>query len=200
MNMHRDTALLLKKNASCFGIFLLALFMCLGSSCENDIEKVSLVTGKEKLPVETSTDLEILYSDSSRVKVKVNAPMLTRFGGEKPVTELAKGVKVEFYDENLNVTSTLTANYALRKDNESVMEARNNVVVINVKGEKLNTEHLVWDEKTSRIYSDEFVKITTPDKIIFGDGFEANQDFTNYKIFKIKGTITINKDEHTKDS
>ena len=36
-----------------------------------------------------------------------------------------------------------------------------------------------------------FVKITTADEIIFGDGFESNQDFTKYKIFKIRGTISL---------
>ncbi|MBL0341045.1 MAG: LPS export ABC transporter periplasmic protein LptC [Bacteroidetes bacterium] len=171
--------------------------MCVGSSCENDIEKVSLVTGKKAFPVETSKGLEILYSDSSKVKVKITAPEMNRFQGEKPITEMPKGVDVEFYDEQMRVNSRLTSKYALRKESENVMEAKNDVVVINAKGEKLNTEHLVWDEKNAKIYSKEFVKITTKDKIIFGNGFEANQDFTNYKIFNIKGTITINKDEHT---
>jgi len=169
------------------------------TGCENDIEKVTLVTGKKSLPVETSEGLTILYSDSSRVKVKITTPKLVRLGSENPVTELPQGMLVEFYDENMNVNSTLKAKYALRKDLENIMEAKNDVVVVNAKGEKLNTEHLIWNEKTSKIYSDEFVKITTPDKIIYGNGFEANQDFTSYKIFNIKGTITINKDERAKN-
>lgn len=80
------------------------------------------------------------------------------------------------------------------------MEARKNVSVINQKGERLNTEHLVWDERSEKLTSDEFVKITTKDEIIFGNGFEANQDFTKYKIFNIKGTISINNEIHAKDS
>ena len=185
------------KKAGFSVFFILFLFITILVSCENDIEKVSLVTGKDSLASETSEGLEILYSDSSKVKVKITAPELNRFGGEKPLTELPKGVNVEFYDDKLKVNSTLTSKYALRKESENIMEVRNDVVVVNAKGEKLNTEHLVWDEKAAKIYSKEFVKITTKDKIIFGNGFEANQDFTNYKIFNIKGTITINKDEHT---
>lgn len=185
------------KKAGFPGFFVLALFVITCAGCENDIEKISLVTGKQALPVEMSKGLQILYSDSSRVKVKINAPELNRFDGEKPITELPEGVHVEFYDANMKVTSTLTSKYALRKDLENVMEAKDDVVVVNEKGEKLNTELLIWDEKTAKIYSTEFVKITTPDKIIFGNGFEANQNFTNYKIFQIKGTITINQDEHT---
>ena len=69
--------------------------------------------------------------------------------------------------------------------------AKNDVVVVNQKGEQLNTEKLLWDENTGKIYSDEFVKITTPDEIIMGKGFEANQDFSKYKIFKVTGNITV---------
>ena len=176
-------------------IFLLILYTWVLSACENDIEKITLVTGKKKDPVETSEGLTILYSDSARVKVKITAPKLVRYDTEKPYTELPAGVHVEFYDQAMLITSTLDAKYALRKDTESVMEAKNDVVVVNTKGEKLNTEHLIWNEKTAKISSDKFVKITTADKIIYGNGFEANQDFTSYKIFNIKGTITINKDE-----
>lgn len=177
-------------------LFFLVLFPVVLSGCENDLEKVNLVTGKKVLPVESSSGLTILYSDSGKVKVKISAPEMNRFATDSPYTELPAGVKVEFFGQDQKVSSTLTSNHAIRKDREFVTEARGDVVVVNEKGEKLNTELLIWDERTSKIFSSEFVKISTPDKIIFGNGFEANQDFTNYKIFNIKGTITIDKDEH----
>lgn len=190
-------SLIVDKKAGVPGIFLLVLYIIVFVSCENDIEKVTLVTDKKILPVETSTKLTILYSDSAKIKVKITTPSLQRFNTKEPYTEMPQGVHVEFYDNEMKVKSTLDAKYALRKDVENVMEAKNDVVVVNEKNEKLNTEHLIWDEKTSKIYSKEFVKITTPDKIIYGNGFEANQDFTSYKIFNIKGVITINKNERT---
>jgi LPS export ABC transporter protein LptC len=181
------------------GFFILALLGFLLSGCENDLEKVKLVTDHSKEAVETSEKLEILYSDSAKVKLKLTAPLLERYHGEKPYTELKKGVKVEFYDDDMNVISQLTAGYAKRLDAESMMEARTNVVIVNQKGEKLNTEKLIWNERTAKIYSDAFVRITTADKVIFGNGFEADQDFTNYRIYKIKGTINITRDEYTEN-
>ena len=71
------------------------------------------------------------------------------------------------------------------------MEAKRNVVVVNEKGEKLNTEHLIWEEEGDRITSDAFVKITTADEILMGEGLESNQSFTKYRIKKIKGTIRL---------
>jgi len=64
-------------------------------------------------------------------------------------------------------------------------------VVVNEKNEKLNTEKLEWDEQTGKLYSDQFVKITTPEEIIMGTGFEADQNFNSYRIFKVTGTITV---------
>lgn len=177
---------------------ILVLFVLFFTSCENDLDKVNQVTAKNTDPVEQGTNVEILYSDSAKMRVKVNAAELKRFVTPKPLVEMPKGVHVQFYDDSLNVTSTLTSKYAIRKESEQIMEAKNDVVVVNSKGEKLNTEHLIWDEKTRKIYSKEFVKITTEDEIIFGNGFESNEDFSKYKIFNIKGTITINKDEHAK--
>lgn len=104
---------------------------------------------------------------------------------------MPQGIEVLFYDTLMNVSSKLTSNYAIHKVKEQKMEAKSQVVVINEKGEKLETEHLVWEEKIGKIYSQEFVKITTEDEIIMGEGFEANQDFTKYKIHKIKGIINL---------
>jgi len=71
------------------------------------------------------------------------------------------------------------------------MEARNNVVVENTSGDKLETEHLIWDQKEDRIFSDVFTRITSPDRVIFGDGFESNQDFSKYRIRKVRGIIDL---------
>lgn len=74
------------------------------------------------------------------------------------------------------------------------MEAKDNVVVINDKGERLNTEHLVWDKKTGKITSDVFVEITTENEVIMGEGLVSNQSFTEYKILKTRGIINIDND------
>ncbi|MEP7170002.1 MAG: LPS export ABC transporter periplasmic protein LptC [Bacteroidota bacterium] len=180
--------------------YALALIAVIFYSCVNDKSKVDLVTKKINLPVETATDISVLYSDSAKVKAKLTAPLMNHFTAPKSYFEMPKGVDLKFYDDTLNVISTLTANYAINREEENIMEARNNVVVVNKKGEMLNTEHLIWNQKTKKIYSNEFAKITTKDEIIYGNGFEANEDFTKYKINKVKGTLSANKEKHAPDS
>lgn len=164
-------------------------------SCVNDVEQVESLTKQEKIPINKGRNVELIYSEKSDVKVKVTAPLMEEYGTEEnKYIEMREGIKVLFYDSLVQVISTLTSNYAIHRVGERVMEAKDDVVVINDKGEKLNTEHLIWNEDSAKIYSDEFVKITTQDEIIMGEGMEANQDFSKWKIHKIKGTINIKEE------
>ena len=167
--------------------FLIFLFPVVLFSCETDLEKVNLLSSIDNLPVETTMDAEILYSDSAKVKMKLTAPVWNRYAEKNPRIELPKGVHIILYEDSLTVKSTLTANYAVRYEEKKLMEANGNVIVVNERGECLNTEHLIWNEASRKIYTKEFVKITTADEVIFGDGLESNEDFSKYKITNIKG-------------
>ena len=65
------------------------------------------------------------------------------------------------------------------------------IKVKNVNGDLLETEHLIWNEKKEIVYTEEFVKITTKNEVIYGKGLVSNQDFTKYTIKKISGTIML---------
>ena len=184
----RTCALLWLRNS------LLFVFLgCVFCSCENNQEEVKRITQVNTEPLETIKGLETFYSDSGRVKVRVMAPELLKKTHPEPVTELPKGVNIDFYDQDMKVEARLTSCYAIHHENERKWEAKNDVVVVNQKGEQLNTELLVWDERAEKLISNEQVKITTREEIIYGRGFEANQDFSRYKIFNVSGRITVKK-------
>ncbi len=174
-------------------IKLFSLGILFFTSCENDIEKVNLLKAKKKLPIETAKTVEIIYSDSALMKAKLQTRVLEHYTGKPPYVEMPLGVRMFFYDGDEKVNSTLTSKYArvLQYPDNNIMEARKDVVVVNEKNETLNTEHLTWNQKEEKIVSDAFVKITTKDEIIMGDGLESNQNFTKYKIKKIRGTINL---------
>ena len=104
--------------------FIFVLISLLILSCENDIEKVNLITQRSNAPTETGKGLEILYSDSAPIKVKITTPELNRFQTPAPHTELPKGVHVDFYNDEMKVTSTLTSKYALRKEVSTAWRSR----------------------------------------------------------------------------
>ncbi len=155
---------------------------------------VKKIASQKEASAETGKDVEVLYSDQGKIKAKLRAPTLSRFHVKDSYTEMPDGLKLLFFDADGKVNSQLTAGYGISYDKSSQMIARNNVEAINIYGDKLNTEELIWNQQTQKISSDKFVKITTKDEIIFGDGFESNQDLTNYTIRKIRGTIRLNQD------
>lgn len=162
-------------------------------ACSNDLERVREIglQDTEQYPVETIKDCEIIYSDSAKVRVVLNATHMDRFVGEEPHVVFSKGVRVQFLNPDGEKESELTADYAIIDEQKHLMEAKRAVKVQNVNGDLLETEHLIWDEEAAEVSTNEFVKITTQDEVIYGEGLVANQDFTKYTIKKIKGTIAI---------
>ena len=106
-----------------------------------------------------------------------------------------KGIDVSFYSDGINIQSPLQANYAIKKTKTDITEIKENVILKNFKGEQLNTEHLIWDEKNAILKSDKEVTIITQKEIIKGTGFEADQEFDSYKINNITGSILLNENE-----
>ncbi len=176
---------------------ILSVLAALLTACENDIAVVNSVAAvaKEKAaPSESSKNVELYYSDSAVIRTKLITPLINHFLGEKPYYEMPQGMDAIFYDRNRKVQTKLTANYGIGYDNENGMEhmeAKGNVIVVNEKGDRLNTEHLIWNAVTKKIYNDEFVKITTKDEVIWGDGIDADQDFSKYEIKHVKGTVDV---------
>jgi LPS export ABC transporter protein LptC len=110
---------------------------------------------------------------------------------------MKKGLKIIFYDENLMPQSTLTAKYGKYFENNQNMLIRDSVRIENNKLEVLETEELIWNSKLQKFYTEKFVKISSPIQVIFGDGMEANQNFTEYKITNVKGVIGVNKNAYS---
>jgi LPS export ABC transporter protein LptC len=176
----------------CFFIMATVLGM---ASCENNLNTVTLVTSEDKTPLEVENNASIFYNDSAKTKFHLTSPRIEVYGGSDPYYLFSKGVSIDFYDDSAKVNGHLDANYAIRHENSKLMEADNNVSVLNRKGERLNTEQLFWDENRHKIYTNKFVRIKTAKEIIYGDGLTSNEDFTQYKITNIRGTIQLDNPE-----
>jgi LPS export ABC transporter protein LptC len=173
-----------------FPALVLAMLVC---ACgNNNFEKIRVLEKEKDLPVERGVNVAINYTDSGYIKVRVYAPLLERYNNEeKSQAEMKKGITAYFYNRQKRISSYLKAKYAIRDERARMMTARNDVIVVNNKGDTLRTEELKWDEKTDKIFSDKFVRITTPDHIILGTGLESNPEFTRYRVFNITGVMSL---------
>ena len=161
------------------------------------MKEVMTLPKKELRPSQIGDSVTLLYSDSTQLKVvlKANRMLIFNKNVTEPYTLLPKGLFVTFFDDQEKVSATLKANYGIRYEIKKQMEAKYAVELINKDGTKLETEKLIWNEVTQRIYTDAFVKITNRKEIIMGTGMESNQDFTKYEIKHVTGQIQINTDE-----
>ena len=174
--------------------FTIAIFFL--GSCQNDVEQVHKLTHDEDFPLKVQYDVHFEYSDSARKKIDIQALEAADYTHkEPPYIEFPKSISVIFYDKQGNQEAFMKANYAKYLPKENRWNARGNVVVINSKNEELNSEELIWNEKTGKIYSDKFVKIITEESVLTGDGFEADQNFEKWSINKSSGTIDIVENE-----
>ncbi len=164
-------------------------------SCENDISVVQALQIDETLPIETSYTITSEIVDSGKVRIKIKSPQVDRYEGELEYVEMKKGIDVQFFDSIGKVTSSLKANYAKNIPTDHIIIAKYNVIATNQNGEKLYTEELIWDQNTKKIYSNVAVKVISPDKVIFGDGMVADENFENWVIKNPRGDIEADLEE-----
>ena len=166
-------------------------------ACKNDIKEVNALAEREKRPDMTGENLELVYSDSARIKYRVLAPEYIKVNREKEkYEEFPKGIHVLSYDPAGKMIGSIKAKYAKKLEDEMLWEARNEVVIINAEGKKLETELLYWDMKKELIYSDRYVKLSADGQIIEGNnGFHSDQNL-NHPVFEnISGSIEVEKQQ-----
>lgn len=179
---------LLVKNICIAALFLGAAILL--SACENDIEKIKAFSSAENLPVLEAKNFKTLSTDSGQIRLFLKTPKLLSFENDGVTYyEFPEGMELVKYDENKQIISSLTADYAKQFVKEKRWEAKNNVIATNAQGDTLKTEHLIWDEEKEKIYTEEYVKIIRKDQIITGIGFTSDQSLQNWKIKNPKGTL-----------
>ncbi len=177
--------IIFKNIAILFGV---AMFF----SCQTtDLETIDSLTRQDESPIESATDVQLVYSSHATIRMIMEAPQMDRYNHEESLLELPQGIEVVFYDSLGNITSTLSARYAIHYVEQQIIEAENDVVVVNENNEKLNTERLIWDRKKGIIYSENFVKITTGDEVLYGEGMEADERFSQWEIINPRGTFSV---------
>ena len=149
------------------------------------------------IPSAIYTDYEIIYNDSGLTQVKISGDTLEQYnsdGTSEAQDKMKDSVHLWFYDDNMVVKSELIADNAIRNRATGYMEAFGNVIVYNSKGERLNTEHLIWDERKGQILSNDTVVITKKNQTIKGKGLVSDQNFINYEIKNVVGNINIERE------
>ena len=186
------------RNIFAYTIIIATLIFFVCGGCENDIEKVTRLTEGSKHPRIIGTNIEVIFSDSAKVKAQIQAPEFRQFQDvEKPYMEFPKGIEVYFYNDSLKIESKLRADYTIYYNEEKLWHATGDVQAVNLdNGDRLNTEELFWDEEKELIYSNTFTRIQNQDGTWYGkNGFESHRNLNNWKLKGSSGTVNV-RDEN----
>jgi len=165
-------------------------------SCENSLETIKTITQEDTLAALQAFNVDYTRSDTGKIQVRLISPLMEKYGGNDAYTVFPEGFEVMFYDSTGSISSSIRANYGIMYEKSKNMRARNDVVVKNFENnEQLFTENLFWDRKKKIIRSGTFVKIVTPDKVIYGDSLSANESFRSREIFNIRGELEFEDED-----
>lgn len=170
------------------------IFIAFTACNEADVKKVEALTRNTNLPVETAKNVEFTFSDSAILKARIITPCTERYATERPYLLMPKGLNVTFYDNQGTANAFMRADYGIRYLNDYIIEVKKNVMVVNLKGDTLTSEHLIWDERKEKVYSKTFVRVKTADEIIKSEGFESDPYFSHYTFYNIKGIISLKEE------
>ena len=180
------------------------IFFLIG--CENSQRELDKVS-KKQLAVEEAKDVESYLSQSGIVKARLTAPVMIRYTADSPRVEFPSTMHTEFFldpekrmpsgfpADSQVVESHIFSKYGKYTEYNSKVYLRDSVVAYNViKKDTLWCDELWWDQEKKIIYTQSRFRFKTHDgQDMKGDGkntgFEAKQDFSEYTLFKSKGTM-----------
>lgn len=161
-------------------------------SCGKKKALADAIDSTQLIPDMNSTEVTTYISDSGMIRYKIITAEWNIYSEvDSPYWAFEKGIYLEKFDTLFNLDASIKADTAYYYEYKKLWKLSSNVHIRSQKGDQFDTELMFWDQKSEKIYSDRFIKIEQPDKILTGYGFESNQQMTEYQIFNNTGIFTV---------
>ena len=149
----------------------------------------------KKMPTMSTVDVSTLISDSGITQYKIVSPLWNVYDEvDTPYWNFPKGIYLQKYDRKFNVIASVAADSAKYFRMLNLWKLDGNVELKKEPGELFLTQQLFWDQRRNRLYSDSFIHIETPDRMLEGLGFESNDRLTKYTIRRPTGIFPVDED------
>ncbi len=157
-------------------------------SCSNKLQNVEL-GDIDEIPTQVVLDMNAAQTENGMMKMRMQAKRMERYEkGQKESYELfPEGFQVLAYNEEGLLETRIysdEAKHTVNGDSEQ-WSAYGNVVVSNyVKGERIETDTLYWDRENQLIYTDCYVRLSSPDGFMQGYGLKSDEMARNAQLLK----------------
>ena len=168
-------------------IFILIFLL----SCEDNFQEIQNINSKNILPIGITENLKLIYTDSAKVKAILYSDLNKDFTNQSfPYSEFPEGVKIAFYDNDLNET-IVTSDYAITYNKTNIVNLIGNVVINNFDGSELKTKQLYWDPEQEWLFTEEKFSFKNIDYDIVASRLDANRSFTIFNTGKLDGKVLV---------
>lgn len=144
----------------------------------------------ETAPVQALYNSVSAFTDSGRVQMTMEAPVMYNYSDEQGTQVFPTGVHSIFLNEFGQANVDLVSDSAINIQADQMMKFYGHVVVKDYRnGDTLYTEALYWNQQTRQIYSDVHVRKVSPGLILEGDGFDSDEEMNNVQLRHPRGVI-----------
>jgi LPS export ABC transporter protein LptC len=162
------------------------------ASCKNEISEIRALTDVTNMPVQTSYNAEYSFTEKGKLKNKLIATQIDQYEGNSDYIEASNGFTMIFFDSLQQEEARLTAMRGIYNSTEKKLIAREKVELYNKKGERLETEELIFLQDSAKIFTDKYLTISLANgSVLHGKGLVSNDSFTKYRILKPSGELYL---------
>lgn len=133
-----------------------------------------------RIPDQEARDFTLTESAAGKKNWTLRAVYAAMFNKEQKVD--AKTVTIDFFDQEGAHYSTLTAEQGEIDQRTNDLEARGDVRVTTKNGIAMETDSLRFFNRTGKIVSDGFVRVTRQGDVLTGYGFESDATLEHFKL------------------
>ncbi len=144
----------------------------------SEAEKLDL----EKTPLQTMDDMFFVQTENGQLKMRVEAPRMEVYEHDTLSYDLfPSGIRVYAYAEDGTLETTIVARKARhdkypKRKNDELWSVFGDVVVRNIlRKQTMETDTLYWDSKAHEIWTDCYIKLSSPDGYMQGTGMRSDE-------------------------
>jgi lipopolysaccharide export system protein LptC len=150
--------------------------------------RMSSVPDTGELPDQEVSDFEATETDQGTTQWKMYARSAATYRARNTV--IARGLRIDFYDEKGERSSTLTSREGEMNDMTHDMTARGDVVIQTTEGTRMTTDQLQFRNKIQRIQTESFVRVERRGDVLTGYGFDSDPQLKDFQFKRqVKATV-----------
>lgn len=164
----------------------------LAMSCSKDSVRPGVANATDNTPTMRTTNVNTWVTDSGYLRYHITTPLWLAYDEcDNPHWSFPDTLMLKRFDNNGKHDASFRCDSAYYLSDIRLWRFDGHVRMTNVKGDIFLTEQIYWDQTRHKLYSDSFIHIETPERILEGFGFESNEQITTYTVRRPSGIFPV---------